>query len=182
MFAVDRIRIVAAEAAVRAVYVKLRRAKHHLDQTDEEGDPENHDGDGEESSRCAWEGDVPESGGRQGRDGEVERVCIVRDRRIHVDLSLIDQRRHDENENAQVENSEDDVLVPVEEGEVAPESLDQLVRPKQSEGSSDSQKGQIFTDDRGEQGGDDDDIGHAGQVCELTEAGPADRHTGGKVS
>lgn len=181
MFAMDRIRIVSAQAAVGTFNVEPCRAKHQLNQADEEGDPEDHDGDRQESSRCPWERDVPEPRGRKGRDGEVEGIRVVHDRWVRVHLGLIDHCRHDEDEDSQVQSCEDDVLMPVEEGKVTPESVDQLIGPKQAEGSSDSQECQVFADDGGEQGDDDDDIGHAVQVCELTQAGPGDQHTDGKV-
>ena len=50
MFAMDRIRIVSAQAAVGTFNVEPCRAKHQLNQADEEGDPNDHDGDRQESS------------------------------------------------------------------------------------------------------------------------------------
>lgn len=50
MFAMDRIRIVPAQAAVGTFNVEPCRAKHQLDQSNEEGDSEDHDGDRQEPS------------------------------------------------------------------------------------------------------------------------------------
>ena len=50
MFAMDRIRIVPSQAAVGTFNVEPGRAKHQLDQSNEEGDPEDHDGNRQESS------------------------------------------------------------------------------------------------------------------------------------
>ena len=50
MFAMDRIRIVPTQAAVGTLNVEPGWAKHQLDQPNEEGDPEDHDGDRQESS------------------------------------------------------------------------------------------------------------------------------------
>ena len=77
-----RVPVVKLQAADRAIMANFRGPEEDLDQSKEKRHAADHDDDCNQPASGAGQRDISETGGRQRRDGEVERVDIVRDSRI----------------------------------------------------------------------------------------------------
>jgi hypothetical protein len=71
--------IMALQAAGRARKPHLVWAQQRAGEIEEQGHAENHNDDRDQAANRAGKGDVAKAGRRQGRDGEIQRVGIVRD-------------------------------------------------------------------------------------------------------
>ena len=91
MLAVDCVGVVPVEAALGAVVAQLAGPENGLRQTQEQGDPSDHDDHRQEPSGGAGQHDIAEAGGGQRRHGEVERIDIADDVGITVDPQHEDQ-------------------------------------------------------------------------------------------
>lgn len=116
MLAMDRIRVVAAQSTVRADMADLGRAEDRLRQSDEQRDPEDHDQDGEQPPGAADERNVAESGRGEGRDREVQRINIVPDAGIDINLRDVNQRGYDKDEDQKIDDTLHHFFVACEEG------------------------------------------------------------------
>ena len=90
MLAMDRVGVMALEAAIRALVFDLVWPDQDLDEAQEQGHAEDHDQHREHPAPMAFERDVAEARGGERRHGEIERIGIVGDVLIEATLALID--------------------------------------------------------------------------------------------
>ena len=114
VFAVDGVRVVAAQTAGRAFVVHAVWTENGLDESQKQANPKNHDADGEQPPGAAFEGDVAEAGGCQCRYREVERVDIIGDQRVDADLHDVDQGGDKKDKDREIENAVQNFLVALE--------------------------------------------------------------------
>ena len=74
--------IVYQQAAVGAFEAYLCGTEDRLKQPQEQPDTGKHDDDGQQTAARTDERDIPEAGGRQGSDGEIEGIDVTRNLRI----------------------------------------------------------------------------------------------------
>ena len=96
MLAVNRIRIVTAQATIWAFVFNLHRFEDRLNQAQKQSDTNHHHNDGEQMPALALQGYIAKSGGGQCGNGEIKRVDIIIDARVNPHLQHINQRRDDE--------------------------------------------------------------------------------------
>ena len=121
-------------------------------------------------SRSA-QGDVAEAGRRQRRDGEIQRVGIIRDLLVAKLLGLVDDRGHHENEDRKIGDGKDHFLVAPEKRAVAAQPGQHLNLAQQPQGAQDAQKAAGFSRQRGQERGDRDQVGpgrNAGKCAQRT--------------
>ncbi len=85
MLAVDRVSVVPVKGALGTFAALLAGPENGLRQTQEQGDPSDHDDHCHEPSDGAGQHDVAEAGGGQRRHREVERIDIADDVRVVID-------------------------------------------------------------------------------------------------
>lgn len=101
MLTMDGIEIVHQEGAVGTFETYLVGPEDGLQQPREEPDADHHDDHREQPAARPFQRDVAETSRGEGDDGEVERVDVARDPGVDVVLRDIDDRRHDEDEDAE---------------------------------------------------------------------------------
>src|SRR6185312_985639 len=97
--AVHGINIMAEEATGRASEPHFCWADQYLCKTEKEGYAENHDYNGDQTTRRTRQGDVAEARCRQRGNREVQRIRIVVDAGIRTALRFVNHARHNEYED-----------------------------------------------------------------------------------
>ncbi len=159
MFAVNGVRIVEDEAAGFAFLTDLGRAKEDLEEAQEQRHAKDHHADRQHTAPRTRQSNVAKARRGQRRHREIERVGVVADLWVHVDLGRVDETRHDKEEHAEVQGGEDDIFVLAEEAEVLTKSAKQLICMQQTECSQNAEEADAFACDRREEGQNRGDIG-----------------------
>jgi hypothetical protein len=129
-----------------------------------------HDHDRDHASCCALQRYVAEARRRQRSDGEIQRVRVVVDVRIHVVLRLVNNRRHHEDEDEKVRTRKYDLFVALEERTVLAKSLEKLIRVQKPQGAQDAQKARSLSDQRSQKRDNGCQIGPGRGMQELSRA------------
>ena len=103
MLAVDGIGVMAPETTVRAFMLHLVRPDQDLDEAQEQGHAEDHDDNRDHPAPMALECNVAEAGRCKRGNGEIKGVSIIGNAPVESALALKDDRRHDEDEESEIE-------------------------------------------------------------------------------
>ena len=167
MLAVDRVEVVPFETALGALVAQLVRPENGLRQAQEQGNPSDHDDHCEEPTGGSGQHDVAEAGGGQRRHGEVERIDIADDVGIMIGPQHENQGTHEEDEDAKVHRTDDDVLVTAEERRVAAQVAQYVVGMQQAQGSEHPEKTEVLRHQWRQQERQDDH--HVGYRIDLAQ-------------
>ena len=97
--AVDSVGFMLLQAANRAGKPNLVRLQQGAQQAQEQGNPEDHNDDGDQSAAGSSQRDISKACRRECRDGKIERIDVIVDFWIGPVLGLVNDARHDEQED-----------------------------------------------------------------------------------
>ena len=182
MLAMDRVGVVPVETALGALVAQLAGLENGLRQAQKQGDPSDHDDYRQEPPSRAGQNNVAKAGGGQRRHGEVERIDIADNVGIPVDPQHENQGAHEEDEDAEVHRTDDDVLVAAEEWCIAAQVAQYVVGMQQAQGPQHSEKAEALRHQRRQQERQDDhQVRHRINLAQHSRSVRSDPQAGEKV-
>ena len=157
MLAVNRIRFVPVQAALRALMLDLGGLEDGARQLHKKRDAHDHDEHRQQFSAGCRHGDVAKARRRKRRHCEIERVDIAADASGVIESQHEYKRRGHEDEDEQVDRSEDRVFVAAKEQALAPKVTQQVIGVDQPQSPQHSQECEGLDQKRRQQQGQDDD-------------------------
>ena len=129
VLAMHGVRIVAGEAAIFTFVTNFAGTENGLYQPQEQGDAKNHDHHRQNVTAGADQDDVTEPGGSQCRDGEIQRLDVVCDTRVCIDLQDIHNGGDNKDKDDQVDDAENNVLAQAYEAGMREQAAESVIGP-----------------------------------------------------